>query len=196
MNHGSRLDFMRPAMPREGLLQISGIQKILKTHLRAKTFEELKIPVFVTATDINNGKPVYFSEGEILDPVIASASIPVLFQPVKINDISYVDGGVLDNLPVHPIENDCRVLIGSFVNPVGYVEKISGLINIAERTFMLSMSKEIIEKAKKFDLFVAPPELGNYKILDPEKAGELYEIGYKAAKEKLQEFDITKLLDL
>ena len=64
-------------------------------------------------------------------------------------------------------------LIGSFVNPVGYVEKISGLINIAERTFMLSMSKEIIEKAKKFDLFVAPPELRNYKILDPEKASEL-----------------------
>jgi NTE family protein len=196
MNHGSRLDFMRPAMPREGLLQISGVYKILKTHLRAKTFEELKIPLFVSATDINNGKAVYFSEGELLDPVIASASIPVLFQPVKINNVSYVDGGVLDNLPVRPIENDCRVLIGSFVNPVGYIEKISGLINIAERTFMLSMSKEINEKAKKFDLFVAPPELGNYKILDPEKAGELFEIGFKAAKEKLKEFDITKLLDL
>jgi NTE family protein len=194
MNHGSRLDFMRPAMPREGLLQISGIHKILKAHLRAKTFSELKIPLFVTATDINNGKPVYFSEGELIDPVIASASIPVLFQPVKINDISYVDGGVLDNLPVHPIENDCRVLIGSFVNPVGYIEKISGLINIAERTFMLSMSKEIIEKAKKFDLFVAPPELGNYKILDPEKADELFEIGFKAANEKLKDFDIKKLL--
>ena len=53
-------------------------------------------------------------------------------------------------------------------------EKISGLINIAERTFMLSMSKEIIEKAKKFDLFVAPLELRNYKILDPEKADELF----------------------
>jgi len=196
MNHGSRLDFMRPAMPREGLLQISGIHKILNTHLRAKTFEELKTPLFVTATDINNGKVVYFSEGVLLDPVIASASIPVLFQPVKINNISYVDGGVLDNLPVRPIENDCRVLIGSFVNPVGYIEKISGLINIAERTFMLSMSKEINEKAKKFNLFVAPPELHNYKILDPEKAGELFDIGYKATKDKLKEFDISKLLDL
>lgn len=196
MNSGSRLDFMRPAMPREGLLQISGISKILKTHLRAKTFADLKIPLFVTATDLNNGKAVYFSEGELIDPVIASASIPVLFQPVKINDISYVDGGVLDNLPVYPIENKCRVLIGSFVNPVGYVEKISGLINIAERTFMLSMSKEIIEKVKKFDLFVAPLELRNYKILDPEKAGELFEVGYKATKEKLKDFDITKLLDL
>jgi NTE family protein len=194
LNTGSRLDYMRPALPREGLLQINGIIKILKTSLRAKTFKELKIPLFVSATDLNNGKAVYFSEGDLLDPVIASASIPVLFQPIKINDISYVDGGVLDNLPIRPIENKCKILIGSFVNPVGYMEKISGLINIAERTFMLSMSKEIIEKSKKFYLFVAPLELRKFKILDPEKAHELFAIGYNATREKLKEIDIEKLL--
>lgn len=196
MNSGSRLDFMRPTLPREGLLQISGIAKILKSWLHAKTFEELKIPLYVTATDINNGKAEYFSRGELIDPVIASASIPVLFQPVMINNIHYVDGGVLDNLPVHPIEGKCRLLIGSFVNPVGYVEKVSGLINIAERTFMLSMSKEISEKAKKFDLFVAPPELMNYKILDPEKADELFYVGYEATAEKLKDENIRRLFNL
>jgi NTE family protein len=196
MRTGSRLDFMRPALPREGLLQINGIMKILKTRLRATTFKELKIPLYVAATDMNNGKAVYFSEGHLIDPVIASASIPVIFQPVKINNISYVDGGVLDNLPVFPIEKTCRVLIGSFVNPVGYAEKISGLINITERTFMLSMSKEIIEKAKKFHLLVAPPELANYKILDPEKATELFDVGYRATKEKLKNINIDKLLNL
>ena len=196
LNSGSRLDFMRPALPREGLLQINGIIKILKTSLRAKNFKELIIPLFVSATDLNNGKAVYFSEGDLLDPVIASASIPVLFQPVKIADISYVDGGVLDNLPLRPIENKCNILIGSFVNPVGYMEKISGLINIAERTFMLSMSKEIIEKAKRFDLFIAPLELRNFKILDTEKAEELFTIGYNATKEKLNEFDVNNLLGL
>jgi len=194
MNGGSRLDFMRPALPREGLLQINAVLKILRTSLRAKTFEELKIPLFVSATDLNNGKAVYFSKGDIFDPVIASASIPVLFQPVKIDDISYVDGGVLDNLPVRPIEDRCRILIGSFVNPVGYMEKISGLINIAERTFMLSMSKEIYEKSKKFNLFIAPPELRNYKILDPEKSIELFNIGYNATNEKLKEFNFEELL--
>jgi NTE family protein len=196
MNTGSRFDLMRPALPREGLLQINGILKILKIYLRAKSFDELKIPLFVTATDLNNGKAVYFSEGELLDPVIASASIPVLFQPVKINEISYVDGGVLDNLPLKPIENKCKFLIGSFVNPVGRIEKISGLINIAERTFMLSMSKEITEKSKKFDLFVAPLELRNYKILDPEKANELFKVGYEATIEKLNDVNIKKLFDL
>ena len=127
--------------------------------------------------------------------MIASASIPVIFQPVKINNISYVDGGVLDNFPIHPIEKICKVLIGSFVNPVGYAEKISGLINITERTFMLSMSKEIIEKEKKFNLLVAPPELAHYKILDPEKAAELFDLGYKATKEKLKNFNIDKFLN-
>lgn len=187
LNCVSRLDYMRPAMPREGLLQINGIIKILKSSLHAKQFKDLKIPLFVSATDLNNGKAVYFSEGDLFDPVIASASIPVLFQPVIIDEICYVDGGVLDNLPIRPIENKCRFLIGSFVNPVGYMKKISGLINIAERTFMLSMSKDILEKAKRFDLFIAPPELRNYKILDPEKANELFDVGYCATKEKLKE---------
>jgi len=194
MNSGSRLDFMRPAVPREGLLQLNGIVKILKANLKATSFDQLKIPLYVAATDLNNGKSVYFSKGDLLDPVIASASIPVLFQPVKINNISYVDGGVLDNLPVFPIQNKCKILIGSFVNPVGYVEKLSGLINIAERTFMLNMSKEFLEKAKKFNFLVSPKELRNYKILDPEKAADLFELGYKATKAKLKESDIDKLL--
>jgi NTE family protein len=194
LNTGSRLDFIRPTMPREGLLQINGILKILKICLRSKEFNELKIPLFVTATDLNNGRAVYFSDGDLFDPIIASASIPVLFQPIKIGDISYVDGGVMDNMPIKPIENKCRILIGSFVNPVGYMEKISGLINIAERTFMLSVTKEIFEKAKKFDLLIDPLELKNYNVLDPEKASELFAIGYNSTKEKLKKIDIDKLL--
>jgi NTE family protein len=194
MNWASRFDFMRPALPREGLLQINAITKILKSSLHVKTFEELKIPLFVSATDLNNGMAVYFSKGDLFDPVIASASIPVLFQPVKIDDISYVDGGVLDNMPIRPIENTCSFIIGSFVNPVGHVEKVSGLISIAERTFMLSMSRDILDKAKRFDLFIAPPELRNFSFLAPDKAQELFTIGYNATKEKLAEVDIEILL--
>ena len=196
MGSHSRLDYMKPTMPRDGLLQISGIAKILENNLKAGSFQELKIPLFVAATDLNNGRTVYFSEGPLIDPVIASSSIPVLFKPVIINNIHYVDGGVLDNLPIKPIENLCGLIVGSYVNPVGYEEKISGLISLAQRTFMLSMSKEVIEKSKKFDLFIAPPELKNFSILDPEKASDLFKIGYKATREKLRESDFRKKFNL
>jgi NTE family protein len=196
MNSNNRLHYIRPIVSKEGLLQISGVVRILKDNLRAKTFEELKIPLFVTATDLNNGKVVYFSEGELLNPVIASASIPVLFKPVIMNGIHYVDGGVLDNLPIRPIENKCRLIIGSFVNPTGYEENINSLISIAERTFLLSMSKEILEKSKKFDLFIAPLKLRNYRILDPEKSKEVFRVGYVATKEKLKNLNIKKFFNL
>ena len=90
MNTKSGFDYFSPTVPRGGLLKISGVIRILKSNLRARTFEELKIPLFVTATDLNNGKAVYFSSGDLLRAVIASSSIPVLFRPMIIDDIQYV----------------------------------------------------------------------------------------------------------
>jgi NTE family protein len=194
MNSTSRLHYIRPTVPREGLLQISGIERILKENLRAKKFEDLKMPLYVTATDLNNGIAVYFSSGELLKPVIASASIPVLFNPVIINKIHYVDGGVLDNLPIKPVEGKCKIMIGSFVNPTGYEKTVTSLVQIAERTFMLNMSKELDLKENKFDVFIAPPELKNYKILDPEKAIEVFDIGYRATKSKLEDPVIQSII--
>ncbi|MBN2666111.1 MAG: patatin-like phospholipase family protein [Bacteroidales bacterium] len=194
MNSSSMLHYVRPTVPREGLLQISGIERILQENLKASTFEDLSMPLFVTATDLNNGRARYFCEGELLRPVIASASIPVLFKPVIIDDIHYVDGGVMDNLPVRPIEDNCSFIIGSFVNPAGYEKTVTSMVQIAERSFILNMTKEVELKASKFDIFIAPEELRKYKILDPEKAIEVYNIGYKETKKKLKEPETEKLI--
>ena len=194
MDSKSRLSYMRPILPRDGLLEIAGLTRILEVNLRAKTFEDLKIPLITTATNLNHGTAVYFSTGELIRAVIASASIPVLFRPVVIDDVMYVDGGVLDNLPVKPLLGKCDLLIGSFVNPAGQEDNISGLVNIAVRTFLLSMAKEVEQKSKLFDIFVAPMELKDFGILDPENAQEIYNIGYKAMKKRLEETEVTRLI--
>lgn len=194
MNSRHWITFMRPSVSKTGLLQISGVQKILKENLRAKTFEDLKIKLFVTATDYNNGKAVYFSQGDLVKKVIASASIPVLFKPVIIDGITYFDGGVLDNLPIQPIEKKCRVIIGSYVNPTGPEKKFSSLVHIAERTFLLNLSKEVLNKVEKFDLLIAPTELKNYPVLDPEKAKEVFKIGYETTTELLKSQEIKNKL--
>jgi NTE family protein len=194
MKRQSKLDYMRPTLPRDGLLHISGISKLLEANLKAKKYEDLKMPLIVCATDLNNGKPVYISKGDLVSSVIASSSIPVLFKPVIINKIYYVDGGVLDNLPIKPLENKCNLLIGSFVNPVGYEETTTGLITIAIRTFMLDQTKEAREKGKKFDVFIAPPELTKFGIIEVEKAEEIMEMGYKNTKEKLKDPEVQKTI--
>jgi NTE family protein len=169
MNSSSMLHYVRPTVPREGLLQISGIERILQEYLKASRFEDLTIPLHVTATDLNNGRARYFSKGELLKPVIASASIPVLFKPVIIDDIHYVDGGVMDNLPVSPIEDNCSFIIGSFVNPAGYEKTVTSMVQIAGVPSCLHGQGSRPEGIM-FDLFIAPDELRKYKILDPQKA--------------------------
>jgi NTE family protein len=188
LSKNKRLDFLSFAIPKNGLLEMNGMQKILEKHLRAKTFGELKIPLFAAATDLNHGKIKYFHQGPLVEAVIASSSIPVVFKPYVINKIYYVDGGVLDNMPLAPLQKKCKRIIGSHVNPVGYQEAFTNIFLIAERTFNLGLDKDLISKSRKFDLFIEPPELEKYNILNPEKALEIYEIGYKATKKTLKKF--------
>jgi NTE family protein len=101
----------------------------------------------------------------------------------------------MDNFPVSPIENNCSLIIGSFVNQIGYVEKFSGLVSLAERTFMVGLSRDIHEKSKKFDLVFAPSELKNYKVLNTLKASELFEVGFNATRKKLKEDAVKKVIE-
>jgi NTE family protein len=188
LSKNSRLDFMSFSLPKAGLMNMTGMIDLLRQTLRAKTFEELTIPLFVAATDINNGIIRYFSKGELISPVVASASIPVVFRPVVIDSISYVDGGVIDNLPVAPIEKRCGIIIGSYVNHSGIAPNLTSLLAIAERSFHLSVSKDIAAKKRKFDLYIAPDKLKNYNAFDQGKARDIFETGYDAAKRAIEEY--------
>jgi len=181
-----RLDFLGFSLPKEGLMEMSGLQKIFEKNLSVKTFSELKIAFFAAATNLNLGKIEYFNSGNIVDAVVASASIPVVFKPKIINNNYYVDGGVIDNMPIAPILGKCDVIIGSYVNHIIKQDTFNSMFAIAERVFNLGLDKGLKSKYKKFDLLIEPPELQKYGIMNPEKASEIYEIGYKATRKALK----------
>ena len=178
----SMLSYVKPAMPRLGLLRMSGLEEVLLAKLRSRRIEDLKIPLRITTTDIHSGRAVVFSKGELIPIIIASSCIPVMFVPSVINGITLVDGGVVDNLPIDPIRNQCDFIIGVHVNPIGELSKIEGMIDMAERTFNLSVAAQIEKKIPDFDIFIEPNELKNFGLTDMKKAREIYKIGYKEAK--------------
>lgn len=70
----------------------------------------------------------------------------------------------------------------------------SSMVHIAERSSILNMAKEVELKASRFEIFIAPDELRKYKILDLQKAIEVYNIGYKETKNKLEEPEMQKFI--
>jgi len=172
-------------IPRNGLLSIENMQKVLTDALHAKTFDQLKIPFYCTATNLNKGTAEYFHSGELVPRLIASASIPVLFKPVELNGNTYVDGGVADNFPVKPLEGKVDKIIGVHVNPTGEEKEIKGLIKIAERTFHISVNSRINEMAENCDLFIQPEELKKFNLLSVSEGKNIFEVGYEKAMKEL-----------
>ncbi len=179
-------EYFRFTVPRYGLFKASGLIELIRKNLRAETFDELKIPLIVTVTNLNKGMPEYITSGNLTDAIIASSSIPVAMEMKMMNAMQYVDGGIMDNMPVNPLLNRCKKLIGVHVNPVRTVESIRGVKLIAERVFHLMAARDVNEKKKLFDIFIEPEDLKDYGFLDVGRAKEMVTIGYEATMKMLE----------
>jgi NTE family protein len=75
----------------------------LTRTLKCKTFEDLRIPLGITATDFNTGEGVVFHSGSVIDPIRASCAYPGMFLPVEIRGRHYVDGMLSYPVPSRPL---------------------------------------------------------------------------------------------
>jgi NTE family protein len=95
--------FARWTVSRYGFASNDRMVAFLNRTLKVKTFEELRIPLGVTATDFNTGEGVVFHSGSIVDPVRASCAYPGMFLPVEIRGRYLVDGMLSHPVPTRPV---------------------------------------------------------------------------------------------
>lgn len=172
-------------LPDGGFFKTDIFQKFLSKKLRARTFEELTIPLRVVATNLDKGQSVTFNSGQLIDPIVASCTFPVLFSPKIINGVHYVDGGVLKNFPVSTIRGDCERVIGINASPLVADEYKQSVINVAMRSYNFMFKANIIHDKELCDLLIEPVDMGNYDTFDIDKGKEIFELGYRSARQLL-----------
>ncbi|MFW6295481.1 MAG: patatin-like phospholipase family protein [Halanaerobium sp.] len=182
MQESNFFDYAKVLMPKNGLMSLENLHKNLKEQLEENTISELKIPLYIAASNLATGKIRYFAEGDLCQIVQASSSIPILFSPVEIDGDLYVDGGLLDNLPVEPLKDKCDIIIAVNIMPIEETRDLNNLIEIAVRTFQLSINRNQEEIKKTVDLFIQPEGLEEYNILDTKHVDTLFELGYEHTK--------------
>lgn len=169
-------------IPKTGLLSSAKMKSSLLKKLPTEKLEDLDIPLIVCVSNMLDGKPEYMTEGPIADIVQASASIPVLFSPVKLNGKLYSDGGIFDNVPVKVLKDKCKKVIGVSISPIQQIEELTSLVQVASRMFQLAVNPSREELKAQCDLFIEPLELCNYDIMDTKHAQEIFDIGYEHVK--------------
>lgn len=174
-------EFAQLQIPKSGLFDSKRFRYFLKRHLRAKNIEDLQIPMVIMATDLDNGVSHPFRQGPIVEAVTASCSIPIIFSPVVIGGIHYVDGGLFHNFPVSIIREECERVIGVNVSPLIPQKYKQTIFHIAERSYHYMFRANTLEDREMCDVLIEAEEFGLYKTFDLENLGQIVRIGYMAA---------------
>tara|TARA_Y100001933_G_scaffold265081_1_gene335079 strand:- start:10251 stop:11018 length:768 start_codon:yes stop_codon:yes gene_type:complete len=154
-------------------------------------FGALKKPLYVTATDIVKGTLKIFQSGELIGPILASASFPGIFTPIRIEDSHYIDGGVLNNFPIEPLVAQCDKLIGVYVNPLRKIRAsdLRTSLGVAERAYKIKLAADSIAKFDRCNFVVGPSQLNNYGTFNMRKIDTIFNIGYLGAKKALDQYN-------
>lgn len=146
-----------------GVLKGDALQSYVNKSVHNTPIEKLKIPFGAVATDLNSGLPVLFQRGNTGLAVRASSAVPSIFQPVKIGDHMYVDGGLVAPVPVHFARDmgaDFIIAVNISVQPD--VQLASSSFDVLLQTFAI-MGQSINNYELKDADIVIRPGLGSMK---------------------------------
>jgi NTE family protein len=183
------LKSVRPAWSWAGLLSMEGFRDMLFKYLPENSFESLKIPLTIAATEIRLGKVVYFNSGALVPRIVASSSIPALFDPVALDGHVFVDGGIMDNLPVRPLVGMCDFIIGSHCNPVEQRFDIKNVKEVTERSLLMAINVNSSQSKTYCNVIIEPPTLGRFSTFDLGRAREIFDLGYVHTKQLYPEIE-------
>lgn len=193
----SWLTLARPSLNlRASLFDLRGGERLLRKVLKLSSFAQLKRRFAAVACDITSGAQVVLTEGDVVEAVLASSSVPGLFAARTIGDHVLVDGGLVNNLPT----GIARSLGADTLVSVDLLELPSGRLAKAPRTVI-----ETWQRALYFLIQKSYPEIGEREVrivpplfetsfTDFDQMPDIILRGERAARDALAE--IRKLLDL
>ncbi|MGO3719887.1 MAG: patatin-like phospholipase family protein [Mesonia hippocampi] len=183
----------RYARNKPGFINSENFYDDLKAYLPKDNFDALKKTMFITAANLIDGTSKVFSKGQLIKPIIASASFPGVFTPTEINGKFYIDGGTLDNFPIEPLKKECDKIIGVYVNPLKKI-KIKDLkhsYSVVQRAYKIKVAAESSSKFSICDVMIYPEELVNYGTFEMNNIDAIFNLGYTTTKKVLSEVKLT-----
>ena len=182
------LDLIAPTGKRGGLFETKKVRKLLTRYIGDIEFSDLKIPFRCIAVDMISQQVVEFSEGKLLDAVIASSSIPSIFCPMEKDGMRLIDGGILERVPYPQVKNmgaDIVVAVDVLGN-LSTKEKCPNTLGVLLETIdIMDNYRTKIRKDANEDLydFWIEPDLGSMNQYLLKEVKKAYEKGYKIGKE-------------
>lgn len=176
-------DLARWTLSRYGFATNQRMISFLNRILKVKTFEELRIPLAITATDFASGDGVVFRSGPLADPVRASCAYPGVFLPVMVNGRLLVDGMLAHSLPTQQVceMGADRVIAVSLRSRWSEKDGPKHIFDVIGQCFSIAQDMNCTQSKQCADLVIEPDVTG-YRYDDFERSADLVALGEEAVK--------------
>lgn len=173
-----------------GLIDTDRYYDLLKGFLKHDLFEELNKPLHVAATNLVDGTLKEFNSGELIRPLLASASLTPVFSPVEIDGELFADGGILSNFPLEFVEEKSTQIIGSNTTALGRLsaKQLKNALQITTRVSSLMIYSRTAEKLKRCSFYIQPEGLKKIGFLDKSGVEKAYQIGYEEGNRAIEAY--------
>lgn len=161
-------------------MDTSGLFNVIDRELGTLTFEELKKPFRVIATELETGDERVFNSGNVATALCASSSYPPFFKPVIVDGKRYIDGAFTNSVPADVV----RELGADYVVGIDLSshEKKQSVLNLIFPSYQGKVEKPW-EKGYQYSDVMLHPDLKDFKSTSFSHGNEMFEIGYKSALE-------------
>lgn len=184
------LDFVIPKM---GIFSGDRVLDTIRILTQKKTFDELRIPLAVVATELHEGKEVIFDSGEVATAVRASVSVPGIFIPYEIGDMMLVDGAVLNPTPVDVARKmGADIVIAVDLAHAGTVCSITNIFDVIIQSIDI-MERELMKTRETVCDVIVRPDVAHISPSSFDTTDECIALGETAAIEVLPQ--IRRLLE-
>jgi len=166
------------------------INEAIGIYETVNDFNNLPIPFRCNAVDLLSGNEIVFKQGSLSKSLRASSSIPSIFSPVKDNELLLVDGGVVNNFPADIADRlDADIIIGVNVAvSKKNMNDINNFVDVLSQSILLNGFKKRLDNLYYTDILIEPDVLTQSTLgFEQDDLKKLYNIGYKAAQNKLNE---------
>ncbi|WP_343488201.1 patatin-like phospholipase family protein [Allomuricauda sp. d1] len=149
-------------------------------------FDKLPVPFVCIATNVETGEEIVLDQGYLPEAIMASGTLPSLFEPAEIDGKILIDGGVVNNYPIEEVRAmGADVIIGVDVqHGLSERESLSSATEILLQINNYRTVKDMREKSKKTDIYIRP-DIDEFSVVDFEKRDEIIESGETAAKDQI-----------
>lgn len=180
------MDISGVSLFKSGLLSNEKLGELISKHIGDESIENAKIPLAMIATDISSGKKVVLKKGLVAKGVMASTCLPGIFIPVEMDDVTLVDGGIVENVPIDTIkEMGADFVIGIDLNAKNKYEKPNNILDVIMNSFHFTLKAAAKYQTQNADLLITP-DLSKFNMADTSQVKDLIEKGYKDSLKLLE----------